>query len=77
MTIGILFERGFYEYLIPFLFTVFFIVFIWGTFSYVIAGGPDEHAKEKGKSVLMYALLGFIATIVLWGIGNIIKSVLP
>jgi hypothetical protein len=62
-----------YEFLIPFLFTVMFVTFLWGSLTYVIAGGPDEEAKEKGKAVIMYAFLGFLGVVLLWGIANTVS----
>lgn len=51
---------------IPLGFTLSFIVFIWGSFQYVIQGGHDEEAREKSKSLMLYGILVFIAMAVLW-----------
>ncbi len=63
-----------YQGLIPLAFTILFITFLWGLFTFVVAGGPDEEAKEKGKALLFYALLGFLALIVFWGVANIVRD---
>ena len=64
-----------YQFLLPFLFTIFFVTFMWGAFTYVIAGGPDEEAKERGKALLMYALLGFLFMVLLWSVANVIRGI--
>ncbi len=65
MTIAALFGNIIFSFLIPFLFAVFFVVFIWGIFFYVIAGGHDEESREKGKALLMYGFLGFVLLILI------------
>jgi hypothetical protein len=60
--------------LIPFILGVAFLLFVWGMFQYFIAGGANEEAKEKGKSLLIYAILGFVIIIVFWGVINLLTS---
>jgi len=58
--------------LIPFIIGIGFLVFVWGMFQYFIAGGSDDESKAKGKSLLIYATLGFVLIIVFWGIINLL-----
>ena len=58
--------------LIPFIFGVAFLVFVWGMFQYFIVGGSNDEAKEKGKSLLTYSILGFVIILVFWGIINLV-----
>jgi hypothetical protein len=58
--------------LVPLVFAIAFVVFIWGIFTYFIAGGHDEEAKEKGKSLMLYGLIGFFLMIAVWGLVNIL-----
>lgn len=60
--------------LIPFIIGIGFLVFVWGMFQYFIAGGANDEAKEKGKSLMIYATLGFVLIIVFWGIINLLAS---
>lgn len=62
------------NYLIPFIIAIGFLVFVWGMFQYFIAGGANDEAKEKGKSLMIYATLGFVLIIVFWGIINLLAS---
>jgi len=60
--------------LIPFILGIGFLVFVWGMFRYFIAGGANDEAKEQGKSLMVYATLGFVLIIVFWGIVNLLAD---
>ncbi len=57
--------------LIPLIFAIAFIVFLWGIFKYFIASGANPEERVKGKSLLMYGLIGFAVMLSLWGLVNI------
>jgi Zn-dependent protease with chaperone function len=61
---------------IPFLMALAFLVFIWGVFQFFIAGGSDEEKREKGKSLMIYAVLGFVMIIILYGLVNFFAQTL-
>jgi hypothetical protein len=52
-------------FIIPLLFTVSFVVFLWGLFLYVIAGGHDEHLREEGKVLLLYGFVVFLIVVLI------------
>src|SRR6056297_1961309 len=58
--------------LIPFILGIGFLVFVWGMFRYFIAGGANDEAKEQGKSLMVYATLGFVFIIIFWGVVNLV-----
>lgn len=60
--------------LIPFIIAVGFLVFVWGMFQYFIAGGANDDKKEQGKSLMIWATLGFVLIIVFWGVVNLLAS---
>ncbi len=60
--------------IIPFIIGIGFLVFVWGMFQFFIAGGANDEAKEKGKSLMIYATLGFVLIIVFWGIINLLTQ---
>ena len=62
--------------LIPFLIGVGFLVFVFGMFWYFIAGGADEDKRAKGRSLMIYAVLGFVLIVVFWGIINLLSATL-
>lgn len=62
------------EVLIPFIIGIGFLVFVWGMFKFFIVGGANDDAKEQGKSLMIYATLGFLLIIVFWGVVNLLAS---
>lgn len=60
--------------LIPFIIGIGFLVFVWGMFKYFIAGGADEGKREEGKSLMIYATLGFVLIVIFWGIVNLLAG---
>jgi uncharacterized membrane protein YidH (DUF202 family) len=62
------------DIVIPFIIGIGFLVFVWGMFRFFIAGGANEEAKEQGKSLMIYATLGFVLIIVFWGIINLLTD---
>ncbi len=59
-------------FLIPFILGIGFLVFVWGMFQFFIVGGANDDAKEKGKSLMIWAIVGFVMILILWGIVNLI-----
>ena len=45
--------------IVPVLFAVAFIVFLWGAFNTFILGANSEDVKDKGKNLMLYGLIGF------------------
>jgi hypothetical protein len=43
-------------------------------FQFFIAGGANEEKKEQGKSLMIYATLGFVLIIIFWGIVNLLTE---
>ena len=60
--------------LVPALFALAFLMFIWGMFKFFILGGHDTEKQEEGKSLMLYAIAGFVVMISLWGIVNLIAN---
>ncbi|MEK7079763.1 MAG: hypothetical protein AAB901_00550, partial [Patescibacteria group bacterium] len=59
---------------VPLIFALAFIVFIWGIFQYFIMGGHDEEKKAMGKSLMLYGLIGFFVMVSVWGLVNILTG---
>ena len=62
------------DVLIPFIIGIGFLFFVWGVFKYFIFGGANDEAKEQGKSLIIYATLGFVLIIIFWGVVNLITG---
>ena len=60
--------------LVPLIFALAFIVFIWGIFQYFIAGGADEEKRKEGKKFALYGIIGFFIMISIWGIVNLLVN---
>jgi hypothetical protein len=60
--------------LVPLVFAIAFLVFIWGMFQTFILGGGDEEKQSKGKQLMLYAIVGFVLMVSIWGIVNLVSS---
>ena len=70
LDIGGFIGLGIGDYVLPALFTLAVVVFIWGVFQYRLRAF-DEHAKEEGKALMFYGLLAFFVMVVIWGFMHI------
>ena len=62
--------------LVPVLFAVAFIVFIFGAFqAFILKGG--ENAAEKGKNLMLYGIIGFVVMLSVWGLVNLVVNTFP
>ena len=59
---------------IPVILGLAFLMFVWGVFKFFILGGSDEEAQAKGKSLMIYAVAGFVLILSFYGIVNIITN---
>lgn len=60
--------------LVPLVFAIAFLFFIWGVFKYFIMGGGDEGKREEGKQLMIYSIAGFVLMVSVWGIVNVISD---
>ena len=60
--------------LVPVLFAVAFIVFLWGAFQAFILGAQSSDVKEKGKNLMLWGLIGFFVMLSIWGLVNILTG---
>lgn len=60
--------------LIPLVFGIALLVFLWGIFQYFILGGGDEGKREEGKKLMLYAIIGFVVMVSVFGIVNMIAN---
>jgi len=58
--------------IVPFIFAISFLVFIWGVFQYVIY--PSEEKKTEGKQIILWGIIAFFVMLSVWGIVNLINS---
>lgn len=60
--------------IIPLIFVIGIVVFIFGMYLYFIQGGADEEKRNKGKSLLLWSLIGFVLMISVVGIINLLGN---
>ena len=60
--------------LVPVLFAVAFIVFLYGIArAYIFSGGDPEKVKD-GHRLLMWGLIAFVVMISIWGLVNVVAN---
>ena len=62
--------------LVPLVFALALIVFIWGLFQSFILGGADPEAREKGKGLMLWGIVAFFVMVSVWGLVNILTGTL-
>jgi len=60
--------------LVPAIFALAFLVFLWGVFQTFILGGSDEDKQKEGKQLMLYAIAGFVIMVSIWGIVNLVAN---
>lgn len=60
--------------LIPLVFGIALLVFLWGIFQYFILGGADQGKRDEGKQLMLYSIIGFVVMVSIFGIVNMIAS---
>lgn len=61
---------------LPLVFALALLVFVWGMFRFFIYGGHNDEEKAKGKSLMIWAIVGFVLMVSIWGVVNLVTSVL-
>lgn len=64
------------DILVPVLFAVAFITFLWGVYQYFILGAANEEERKKGRQFVLWGIIGFFIIGSLWGLVNIVKQTL-
>ena len=60
------------RYVVPFIFALAFLIFLWGIYSTFIAGAANEEKRQEGQKILIYGMVGFFIMISLWGLVNLL-----
>lgn len=62
--------------LIPLLMTFTFLVFVWGVFKFFFWGADNSGEREKGRSFILWGVLGFVLIVSIWSLVSILLSTL-
>ena len=71
VSVAIDFINGF---LVPAVFAIAFLLFIWGMFKYFILGGASEDSRESGKQLMIWGVVAFVMMVSIWGIVNVVAD---
>jgi len=58
--------------LVPLVFAIAFLVFIWGVFKYFIQGGDSDEKRGEAVKLMLYGIIGFFVMVSVWGLVNIL-----
>ena len=61
-------------YIIPLLYAILFLLFMFGMVRYFFFGGEEN--REKGKAFVVWGLIGMVAVFSVWGVVNLLLNVL-
>ena len=61
---------------IPLLLGLAVLLFIWGVIKYFIYGADDESSRTTGRAYMLYALIGLVAVVAVWGLVNLMLQLL-
>ncbi|MHB8709982.1 MAG: hypothetical protein ACYC6X_00280 [Minisyncoccota bacterium] len=60
--------------LVPTLFAISFLVFLYGVSRKYIWSNGDQAAVEQGHQIILWGLIGFAVMVSLWGIVNVVAN---
>ena len=61
---------------VPVIFALAFLVFVWGVLNYYLFNGGDEKKREEGRAFVLWGLLGMVLLFSVWGFVNLLLSTL-
>jgi len=62
------------KYVLPLLYALLFLLFIFGMFRYFFTGGEEN--REQGKYFALWSVIAIVAVFAIWGVVNILLNVL-
>ncbi len=62
--------------IVPLIFALTFLVFIWGVISYFFIHGADEAKRSEGRQFIFWGVLGMVVLLSVWGFVNLLLSTL-
>ena len=61
---------------VPVIFALAFLTFIWGMVNYFFFSGGDEAKREEGRTFVLWGLIGLVVLFSVWGLLNLLLSTL-
>ncbi len=59
---------------IPLIFAIALLVFIWGMFKFFILGGADDDKRKEGKNLILWSIIGFVLMFSVMGLVNLFAT---
>lgn len=63
------------ESVVPLVYALAFLLFIFGMVRFFFFGGEEN--REKGKTFMIWGVIGFVVMFSVWGIVRLLLTVLP
>lgn len=61
---------------VPVIFTLAFLVFIYGVFKYFFLHGDSDSSRAEGRQFIIWGIIGMAVLFSTWGLVNILLSTL-
>lgn len=58
--------------LVPVLFALAFLYFVYGVYKYFILGADNDTERETGRDFVMWSLIGFVVILSVWGLVDVL-----
>ncbi len=69
--------RGIVDVLIPLVAALALLYFFWGLAKFILAtGNGDEDAREKGKNIMIWGIVGLFVIVSVWGLVRFVGQAL-
>jgi hypothetical protein len=62
------------KFLVPLIFAIAFVVFLWGMVQYFIASGDNDEKRENGKKLAFWGIIAFAIMISIWGLTRLVVA---
>lgn len=60
--------------IIPLIFALAFVVFIWGVVKYFFLYGGEDTKRAEGRQFILWGIIGMVVLFSVWGFVNILLS---
>ena len=60
--------------LVPVLFAIALITFLWGVYKYFILGAAEEKSRTDGKQFVLWGVIGFVVILSVWALVSIVMG---
>ncbi len=62
--------------IVPVIFALTLLVFIWGVLKYFFISGGEEGKREEGRQFILWGIIGMVVLFSVWGFVNLLLSTL-